>query len=235
MKRFTAVLSIFLTFALFTALPAEAQHRQRHGQQQGQNQQGMMGQGMMQGGMMPMMHRMHQQMMQNPMHRARMMAFVLPALADTLELSDQQIAQINQLKSEAMAQHKAHQQQMMTHRQELMGLFESNAQPSTDAVREHVMAMAEMRANQQVALYETAQQMRQVLSDDQRQMLDGMTPQQQMHHMMANMPMMDMMQMMQSMHGGMMGSMPGMSMMQGGMMQQGMRQNMPMHRNRPNQ
>lgn len=245
MKRFTAVLSIILSALLLTALPAEAQHRPHHGQQQGQNPQGTRGQSMMQGGMMPMMHRMHQQMMQNPMHRARMMTFMLPALADTLGLSEEQAAQINQFNSEAMSQHKAHQRQMMTHRKELMSRFEGDAQPSAEVVREHVMAMAEMRANQHVALYETAQQMREVLTDDQRQMLDNMTPQQHMHQMMSNMPMMEMMQMMRSMHGSMMGNgmmgrgmmpmMQNMPMRQGGMMQQGMRQNMPMHRNRQNQ
>jgi hypothetical protein len=225
MRRFTATLAIFLMFAFFTASPAEAQHQQHHRQQQGQKQQGMMGPGMMQGGMMPMMHRMHQQMMQNPMHRARMMTFMLPALADTLGLSDQQVEQINQLKSTAMAQHKEHQQQMMAQRQELIGLFEGDGQPSTEVVREHVTALAEMRANQQVALYEAAQQMHQELTDEQRQMLDGMTPQQQMHQMMANMPMMDMMQMMRTMHGGQMG----------GMMQGRMMQNMPMMQRMQNQ
>lgn len=235
MKRFTAVLPIALSFLLLAPLPAEAQHQPHHDQQQRQNQRGMMARSdSMQGGMMPMMRRMHQQMMQNPVHRARMMTFVLPALADTLSLSDQQVAQINQHKREAMTQHKAHRQQMMTQRQELMGLFEDNAQPSTDAVREHIMAMAEMRANWQVALYEAAQQMGQVLTADQRQMLDGMTPQQQMHQMMANMPMMDMMdmmQMMRAMHGGQMGGQMG-GMMQGRRMQR--MQDMPMQHHRPN-
>lgn len=246
MKRLTAVLSILLSFAFLTTLPANAQQPQRgmmmrpdsmmRGPMQGQ---------MMGGGMMQMMRGMHQQMMQNPMHRTSMMTFMLPALADTLGLSEEQTTQLNQLKSEAMAQRQEHQQQMNTHRQELMGLFDGDEQPATEAVREHVMAMAEMRANQQAALYETAQQMRNVLTDAQRQMLDGMTPQQMMHQMMSNMPMMEMMQMMRSMHGGMMGNgmmgrgmmpmMQNMPMRQGGMMQQGMRQNMPMHRNRHNQ
>jgi Spy/CpxP family protein refolding chaperone len=226
MKRFTAALSIVLSALLLTALPAEAQHRHHRGQQQPPNARGMMGPGMMQGGMMP---RMHQQMMQNPMHRAHMMMFMLPAFADTLGLSEEQTAQINELKSQAMSQHKAHRQQMMTHRQELMGLFDSDAQPSTDAIREHVMAMAEMRANQQVARYETGQQMREVLTDEQRQMLDDMAPQQMMHQMMSNMTMMDMMQMMRSMHGGQTGG----DMMQGGMMMRRM-QNMPVIQHRPN-
>jgi len=230
MKRFTVVLSIFLSLGLLLPVSADAQHRQHHGQQ---GQQSMMARpdsmpggmmGMMQGdmmgqGMMQMMRGMHQKMMQNPMHRSHMTAFMLPALADTLGLSDQQVKQINQLKSEAMSQRNDHREQMMAQRQEFMSLFEEGAQPSADAVRQHVTAMAEMRANQQAAMYETAQQMRQVLTDEQRTMLDSLTPQQQMRQMMSQMPMMDMMQMMRSMHGGMMG---------GGMMQGGMMQNMPM-------
>ena len=182
---------------------------------------GMMGmmQGRMGQGMMQMMQGMHQRMMQNPMHRARMMTFMLPILADTLGLSDRQVEQINQLKSEAMTQRREHREQMMARRNELMGLFEEDQEPSAEAVRRHLTAMAEMRAGQQAAMYETAQRMRQVLTGEQRKRLDGLTPQQQMRRMMSQMPMMDMMQMMRSMHGGMMG---------GGMMQGGMMQNMPM-------
>ena len=196
------------------------------------------GQGMMQN--MPMMMQrmqgMHQKMMQNPMHRAQMMTFMLPALADTLGLSDQQIEQMNQLKSEAMAQRNDQKEQMMTHRKELMGLFEGDGQPSADAVRQHLTAMAEMRAGQQAAMYEASQQMRQVLTAEQREMLSGMTMQQRMRQMMANMPMMDMMQMMRSMHGGMMGGgmMQNMPMQNGGMMQQGGMKNMPGQQNREN-
>jgi hypothetical protein len=195
-------------------------------------------QGQMMGGMMQMMRGTHQQMMQNPMHRAQMMAFMLPALADTLGLSEEQTAQLNQLKSDLMTQRQEHQQQMMARRQELMSLFEGNERPSEDAVRQHLTVMAELRTNQQAALYETSQEMREVLTAEQRQMLDGMTPQQQMRQMMANMPMMDMMQMMRSMHSGMMGGgmMQNMPMRQGGMMQQGgMRMNMPRQQNRQNQ
>ncbi len=230
MKRLTAVLSIFLTFALLTALPAEAQHQQyqqHHGQQGQQGQQGMMARpDSMPGGMMGMMQGMrgmHQQMMQNPMHRAQMMTFMLPALADTLGLSDQQIEQMNQLKSEAMAQQKEHQEQMMARRKQMMGLFEGEDQPAPADVRQHLTAMAEMRANRQASMYDTAQSMREVLTAEQREMLSGMPMQQRMRQMMANMPMMDMMQMMRSMRGNRMGGM-----MQGDM------ENMPMQRHRQN-
>lgn len=239
MKRLPVALSILITFALLLAPPAEAQRGQHDGHH---DRAGMMARsdsmpgpmsGMMQGGMMQMMqgmHKqmmegMHQRMMQNPMHRSRMMAFMLPAVADTLGLSEQQRDQLQGLKTEAMNQHQKHRRQMMADRKELMGLFEEG-QPSSEQVREHMMAMAEMRVDQRTTLYEVAQQMRQVLTNEQRQMLDEMTPGQRMRQMMSHMPMMDMMQMMQSMHGSMMG---------GGMMQQGGMKNMPTQKNHQNQ
>jgi hypothetical protein len=257
MRRLTAVFSALLTLALLIPLSAEAQHRQHHGQR---GQQGMMARsdsmsggmmGMMQSrmgqGMMQMMQGMRQQMMQNPMHQASMMTFMLPALADTLGLSDQQIEKVNQFKSEAMSQRQKHRKQMVAQRKEFMGLFEGDQQPAPDAVRQHLTAMAEMRAGQQAATYETAQEMRQVLTAEQRQTLGSLTPQQKMRQMMSQMPMMDMMQMMRSMHGGMMGGgmmqggmtgqgmMKNMPMQQGGMMQQGGIQNMPRQQNQQNQ
>jgi len=258
MKRFTVVLSIFLSLGLLLPVSADAQHRQHHGQQ---GQQSMMARpdsmpggmmGMMQGdmmgqGMMQMMRGMHQQMMQNPMHRSHMTAFMLPALADTLGLSDQQVEQINQLKSEAMSRRSEHQEQMTAQREEFMSLFETEGQPSVEAVRQHLTAMAGTRADRQAAMYETSQQMRQVFTDEQRTTLDSLPPQQKMRQMMSQMPMMDMMQMMGSMGGGMgacpmgggmMNGMQGMPMMKGmhqQMMQQGGMQNMPMQQNGSNQ
>ena len=256
MKRLTALLSILLSLGLLLPISADAQRPRHHGQRgmmarsdsmpgpmMGRMQGGVMQGGMMGQGMMQMMQGMHQRMMQNPMHRARMMTFMLPILADTLGLSDRQVEQINQLKSEAMTQRREHREQMMARRNELMGLFEEDQEPSAEAVRRHLTAMAEMRAGQQAAMYETAQRMRQVLTGEQRKRLDGLTPQQQMRRMMSQMPMMDMMQMMRSMHGGMMGpgmmgGMRGMPMMRGmhqQMMQQGGTQDMPRQQNRQNQ
>ncbi len=192
----------------------------------------MQGERMMHGGMMQRMRGMHQQMMQSPMHRTSMMAFMLPALADTLGLSDQQKSRLQEMKSEVTAQRQEHRQQMMSERQEFMSLFDDDGSPSTDAVRQHLMTMAEERANQQAALYETAQQMRQVLTDEQRQVLDDMSPQQRMHQMMSRMPMMDMMEMMRTMHGGMMG---GGMMQPGSMMKQGGMKNRPGQQSRQNQ
>lgn len=184
---------------------------------------GMMDGAMKRSGMMPMMqrmHRMHQQMMNNPVQRSAMMALMLPAFADTLGLTDQQERRLQELKSEALAQRRDDRQQKMRNREELTGLFEEG-NPSPEQVRRLVTVMAEQKAGRQAATYETAHQMRQVLTDPQRQMLQGLSHRERMRHVMATMPMMEMMQMMRSMHEGQMR--PGM--MQGGgmpMMESGM-------------
>lgn len=240
MKRLPIVLSTLVALALLIATPALAQHTQHHQQARGQAaqadtmpgmMQGMMSQHMMGQGMTQMMRGMHQQMMQNPMHRTNMMAFALPALADTLELSDEQRQQLDALKSELTSRLESSQEQMATRREAFMGLFEEGDRPSADRVRQHLEEMARLRVDRQALLFETAQEMREVLTGEQRQMLEGMTPQERMHQMMANMSMMDMMRMMQSLRGSMMGS----TVMQGGMMQGGMHPNRPMHQNPQNQ
>jgi hypothetical protein len=240
MKHRNVILAVLFTSSLLIASPANAQQPQR-GQMAGpDSMRGPMTRAMMRPGMMAM-RSMHQRMMQNPLHRAEMMAFMLPALTDTLGLSDDQVVQINQLRSEVMTQRQEHQQQVMTYRQQLMDLFEGDEQPAPDSVRQHLLGMAELRATQRAAFYETAQQMREVLTPEQEQMLEGMTPQQQMRQMMSNMTMMEMMQMMRAMHGGMMDrrmmrNRPGMFMMHGPMGRRGgMQHHMRMHRNRQNQ
>ncbi|MGK7296159.1 MAG: hypothetical protein ACNS61_10105 [Candidatus Wenzhouxiangella sp. M2_3B_020] len=220
MKYRPAFFSLLLTAMLVLALPARAQ-------QPGQQQMPMMdGMPMMQ---MPMMQAMHQQMMQDPLHRTSMMAFMLPALADTLELTDQQRGQLVELKRTMMQERQQMMQEMQDWRQQMMALFEGAGQPEPAEVRRHLVERAEMQARQQADLYETAREMQQVLTEEQRQMLMGMTMQQKMRQVMANMTMMDMMQMMRAMHGGMMmggmmggGMMDGRPMMQPGMMQQKM-------------
>ena len=186
----------------------------------GMMQGGMMGQmgmmSMMQ--MMPRMMGMMQQgmMMQNPLHRATIMAFVLPAMADTLGLSEQQQRQLGELKQRMLQAHRARQQEVRQHQQALQALFQNEQQPDPAALREHLQAIARLEVDDRLAPYETFRQMLQVLNDAQRERLRGMQPHQLMAYMMR-LPMMEIMPMMHMMHGreGMM------QMMQGGM---------PMHR-----
>lgn len=204
MKPLSAALSILLTFAVFSApalaqqprpgmmAPSDSMSRPMMGQMQGDR---------MQGGMMQMMQGMRSQMMQHPMHRSSMMTFMLPALADTLGLSEDQRSQLQQRKNDVLEQQRQLQQEMSNERTEFRTLFEEGEQPSSDSVREHLTTMAEMQVSARAMMYEAAQEMREILTEEQRQMLDEMPAEQQMRHMMATMPMTEMMQMMQTMRG----------------------------------
>lgn len=177
---------------------------------------------------MQMMQGMRSQMMQHPMHRSSMMTFMLPALADTLGLSEDQRSQLQQRKSDVLEQQRQLRQEMRNEHNSFRTLFERGEQPSPDSVRQHLTAMAEMQVSARAMMYETAQEMREVLTEEQRQMLDEMPAEQQMRHVMATMPMTEMMQMMQTMRGimgqqGMMNRMRGMRMTHPG----------PEQRNRP--
>lgn len=167
---------------------------------------------------MSMMQSMHQRMMQSPMHRAGMTAFMLPALADTLDLSSDQVNHLQEHRSALLEQRQTHRRDLQKAQQDLQALFDEG-QPDPAAVRTHLHALADLHADQRAALYETAHAMRTVLTDAQRQQLDDMTPQQHMHQMMTRMSMHEAMQMMRAMHGACM--MNGMGMMNRmGMMQE---------------
>lgn len=235
MAAFVKRLVLGLTLLSMPALAQQHGHQMmRPDTARGMMQGGMMGQmgmmSMMQ--MMPRMMGMMQQgmMMQNPLHRATIMAFVLPAMADTLGLSEQQQRQLGELKQRMLQAHRARQQEVRQHQQALQALFQNEQQPDPTALREHLQAIARLEVDDRIAPYETFRQMLQVLNDTQRERLRGMQPHQLMAYMMR-LPMMEMMPMMHMMHGGegmmrmmmqggmmgQMGMMPMMQMMQGGM------------------
>lgn len=161
-----------------------------------------MGPGRMMGpGMMQRMQGLHRHMMQRPLHRTSMAAFLLPALADTLGLSSQQTEQIGRMKQAMMARHRERRRQMVARRSEFQSLFEDEARPDAETVREHLRTVAGLRAEQRALVYETGQSMREVLTPEQRGVFDAFTPRQQMRALMARLTVADMMQMRRMMHG----------------------------------
>lgn len=161
-----------------------------------------MGPGRMMGpGMMQRMQGMHRRMMQRPLHRTSMAAFLLPALADTLGLSSQQTEQLGSMKQTLLTRYREDRRQMLARRSELQSLFEDEARPDAETVREHLRTVAGLRAEQRALVYETGQSMREVLTPEQREAFDAFTPRQQMRALMTRLTMAEMMQMRRVMHG----------------------------------
>lgn len=214
MKHVIGVLLMFTCSVSLLVLPVQAQQPQQGPPARPDTMPMMMPpmMGMMQG-MMP------QQMMQDPMHRAGMMAYAMPALADTLELSEEQRETLQERKQQFVDQQEGQRQKMRAQQKQLRALFEDAAQPGPAAVREQLQALADLRVEQQAARYEAVLQMRDVLTDAQQEALDQMDPRALHRQMMAHMTVMDMMQMMRALHDG--GRMAGGS---------GMMQGMPMRR-----
>lgn len=203
-------LLVALMLMLAGAFPATAQHQQQHPQrtamQQADTTRGMMGmmpEGMMQGQMMSMMQehmQMMQRMMQDPLRHAAMLVHVLPTMQEPLDLSDEQATQLKQRAQQFKEQKEAHQKQMIQAKEQLQELLASE-DVAPDRVRTLLEEAATHQAQMQALAYETASQMKGILSDEQRTKLSEMEPMQMHHHMMANMTMMEMMQ---AMHGDMM-------------------------------
>ncbi|QXD14324.1 hypothetical protein GQ464_012855 [Rhodocaloribacter litoris] len=229
----TMSLMLGVTLMLFApALPAIAQHQHQHGQAaqtdttRGMMQGGMMQNGMMQNGMMQMMHQRMQQMMSNPLQRAALLVHLLPTLQEPLALTDAQVAELKQHAQAFQAKRQELMQQMKAAQEQLQKVI-SEGEAAPDQVQARLEAIARHHARLQALAYETALQMKKVLTDEQRSKLAAISPMQWHRYMMENITMMQMMQMMHGgmMHGGMMqgGMMQG-GMMQGGMMQGGMMQ-----------
>jgi hypothetical protein len=205
-----------LVFMLAWTVPVSAQHQhQRADTQQADTTRGMMMRSgmmnMMQGDMMQGMMQQHMQMMdqmmKDPLHRSAMLVHMLPTMQEPLALSDDQVARMKQSAQQFGEQKEAHQKQMMQAKEQLQELLASE-DAAPDRVRALLEESASYHAQMQALAYETASQMKGVLSAEQRTKLSEMKPMQMHHHMMANMTMMEMMQ---AMHGDMMpGGMKGM-------------------------
>jgi Spy/CpxP family protein refolding chaperone len=149
-----------------------------------------------------MMARLHRRMMRSPMHRMQMNVLLLPALADTLGLTDDQLTRLEQLRTTLQNEQQEWRRQMQAERQSFRRLMASDSLPSAEAVRTHMQTMASLRVEHQASTYATAQSMRDILTEEQRAALDDLPPRRRLRLLMAHVPMMDMMQMMGPMGGG---------------------------------
>jgi len=196
---------LVLSFALaLSTIPALAQGPPRMGGGPGPPDSvwaGAYGGGMMGAGT-PMMARLHRRMMRSPMHRMQMNVLLLPALADTLGLTDDQLRRLEQLRTTLQNEQQEWRRQMQAKRQSFRRLMASDSLPSAEAVRTHMQTIASLRVEHQASTYAAAQSMRDVLTEEQRAAVDDLPPRRRVRLLMTHVPMMDMMQMMGPMGGG---------------------------------
>lgn len=150
---------------------------------------------------------------QNTLHRSMMLVHVLPSMQEPLDLSEAQITQLTEAEESLMEAHAQLRDSMTALQERLRDLMaQENADP--DDVETLMKRIAEQRAEIQSATFAASQDMKEMLTVEQRAALEDMDAPRLLQHMMQNMSMMEMMQMMQKMQG----YPPGAS---GGMMQPG--------------
>lgn len=191
----------FGAMIMLWAVSANAQHMGHHDA----DKQMPMGES---GGMNCMMHddMMMGQMMNHPMRHARMLISVLPAMKESLALSDQQVAEISKIKADYESQRAELAKKIGEAEARLDDVV---AGESTDLaqVTPILHEAANLSADLDAAGLSAAMSMKSRLSEDQRAKLD---PTSMRQYMMQNMTMMDMMQVMHpEMESGMMNMMHG--------------------------
>ena len=144
-------------------------------------------------------------MMQDPVHQSVFIAFALPEMQSELGLSVLQTTQLKQLKQELLTKGQELSTQISAKRKELEGLVSAGTSKNAE-VKQLLEQVANLRAQQEFAAFETAGKMRARLTDQQRAKLAAMRPGEIHQAMMSHLTMAEMAQMMQFMgDAGMMG------------------------------
>jgi hypothetical protein len=166
--------------------------------------------GMMQGRMGPM----RGAIAQNPLARSTMLAFVLPDMQSELGLSSTQAAELGRLRTQFISQEQTTSAEIAAARKKLSDSVASGTAPEVQGA---INSLTTLQGRRMLNAYQTASNMKAVLTPQQRTSLQAMTPAQLRSAMMSHMTMNQMSQMMQIMRGT-----AGAGMMGGGMMGQGM-------------
>jgi hypothetical protein len=147
-------------------------------------------------------------MMQDPAHQSVLNAFVLPELQSELGLTAQQTTQLKEFKQELLTKGEDFSKQIAARQKELAGLIAASTSKNAE-VKRALEEIANLRAQQEFAAYETAGKMKAALTDEQRAKLAALKPFELHQAMMSRMTMGDMTRMMPFMggDGGMMGMM----------------------------
>jgi len=138
-----------------------------HGQGMMTGMPGMIGKGMHSGGMMSGMMGMHQGM---PGMMHKMMVKKLPMMQDELNLESEQVKNLIDIKADFMKKKVDMRQNLMEQRQQVHKMAMDDV--SADDYRSRLTSFYESRVEMQTAAYETYQQMKSVLTDQQQKKLE---------------------------------------------------------------
>ncbi len=135
-------------------------------QDKGDMNEGMMSEGRMRG--RDMMMPMHRNMMQNmPMHKHMMMIKMLPNMQDKLSLTNDQVSELIDMKAAFEKEQADFKAKLSRQHMQLKDLMKDEA-PAGD-VEAQLKKCADARVEMHVTTYRTAQQMKKVLDEDQRE------------------------------------------------------------------
>jgi Spy/CpxP family protein refolding chaperone len=146
----------------------------------------------MQGGMMPL-------------HQPVMMVYLLPKMQSELGLTSEQVSRLSTMQNNFQAQQQQAGQQIMDRQRAVDRLFAEN---STDEnrVRAALQDMSNLQVNEQLRAFDTARDMKGVLTKAQRAKLDKLGP-DDVRAAMSRMTIGEMAGIMEVMHGPMAGGM----------------------------
>jgi hypothetical protein len=143
-------------------------------------------------------------LMHNPFNRSVFDIYVLPTMQKKLDLSSSQVTQLQQMKDQYLKQEHDHWKQIADKESSLRKLFEAGS-PKTDQVKSVVMNIANLRAEQQLASYDTAVHMRGVLNQEQLTKLHALKTNELGNYAMNHLTLMDAAQMARLMRSSMAG------------------------------
>lgn len=136
----------------------------------------------------------------NPLRRADMLVFVVPSLADTLNLTDQQVQQLDQLRSEFATSRAQTEQEIEDQQLALVEQLRGTNPPASELEGE-LQRIAELSVETQLSGYRTLQDMLDLLSPEQQQTVASLSPMAMQDLMMRNMTIMEARQMMEALQG----------------------------------
>ena len=198
MRLFTAVFTIALT--AFFLVPVSAQQGMQHaGSSQmmpsdstdampgmmggGMMHSGMKGRGMMQSGMMSGMTgrgMMHGGMMgcgmmqQSPMMNVMMMVKMLPEMQEELTLTQNQSKKLIDMRADFQKQQIDYKTDLRKKRVDLENMLKQEA--TAGQIKKQMQFCSNIKIDMHIAAYETLKKMKSVLNDEQKDMLDSMSP-----------------------------------------------------------